>query len=127
VHELLEKTEITPRPEAWAYYTLEFRLPIFEVLSIEPDFDAKPPELAIVVANHSSFHLRRVAATVRVMAPQEAKTLRLYRRRMDVDFAPKTKQTLRVPVGREWATGRNSFLVDVDPVPPKVETDGAED
>lgn len=101
--------------EAYAYYTLAFRPEPFEVLSLQPEFTREPPMLVADVQNRTAFHLTDVAVTVSVLGPGEARPLRISRREMRVPFGPGERRTLRVPVGSEWATGHNSFLVDVRP------------
>ena len=124
VRQRLEKLEFEPGPEAYAYYTMGFRPDPFEVLQQHAEFDGKPPALVAVVENRSAFTIPAVAATVTVMGPDAAKALRIYRRRFAESFAPGERRELRIPVGGEWATERNSFLVTVRPsAPPKTEAD----
>lgn len=116
--DVVEKLDFGPGPEAYAYDTLSFRADPFSVLKLRPDFDADPPVLLAEVQNQSTFRLRAVSVTVSVLGPDRARPLRVYRRRMEVDFPPGQRRTLRVPVGSEWATGANTFLVDVAPALP---------
>ncbi len=116
----LEKLEFEPGPEAYAYYTMAFKPDPFEVQNQHAEFDQKPPALVATIENRSAFTVSAVAATVTVMGPDAAKPLRVYRRRFAESFAPGERRELRIPVGGEWATERNSFLVTVRPsAPPK--------
>ena len=56
-----------------------------------------------------------VAATVTVLGPEKSKPLRVYRRRLKEAFSPGDRHELRIPIGAEWATERNSFVVAVRP------------
>jgi hypothetical protein len=115
IREVLSPLEFGRGPEVYAYYTLAFHPKPFEVLRLTPEFATDPPVIAAEVENRSEFRLPAVSVTVSVLGPEKAKPLRIYRRRLEVAFAPGERRTLRVPVGSEWATGRNSFLVDVLP------------
>jgi hypothetical protein len=68
-----------------------------------------------LVENRSMFHIPAVSATVTVLGPEKAKALRVYRRRVDESFAPGDRHELHIPIGGEWATASNSFLVAVRP------------
>jgi hypothetical protein len=121
---VLEGISFGAGPEAWVYYTLEFRPDPLEVLHISTDFTPTSPALVAIVENRSMFHFRTVSATVTVLGPEKSKPLRVYRRRISAEFPPGERRELRVPVGGEWATARNSFLVTVRPVRTrKAETD----
>jgi hypothetical protein len=121
---VLEGLDFGAGPEAWVYYTLEFRRDPLEVLQISTDFAQATPVLVALVENRSAFHFGRVSATVTVLGPEKSKPLRVYRRRISADFPPGERRELRVPVGGEWATARNSFLVTIRPVRTrKAETD----
>ena len=121
---VLERIDFGAGPEAWVYYTLDFRRDPLEVLQISTDFAQTAPALVAVVENRSTFHFRTVSATVTVLGPEKSKALRIYRRRLSAEFLPGERRELRVPVGGEWATARNSFLVTVRPVrTSKAETD----
>ena len=120
VRRRLEKLEFDKGPEAFVYYTMAFRPDPFEVQRQHAEFDEKPPVLVATIQNQSAFTISAVAATVTVMGPDNAKPLRIYRRRFAETFAPGERRELRIPVGGEWATERNSFLVSVHPsAPPK--------
>lgn len=112
---ILERIDFGAGPAAYVYYTLEFRPDPLEVSSVATDFAATPPSLVAVVENHSAFHLPQVSVTVTVLGPEKAKPLRVYRRKVKIPFAPGERHEIRVPVGGEWATARNSFLVAVAP------------
>lgn len=112
---ILERIEFGAGPEAYVYYTLEFRPDLLEVLSVDTDFAATPPALLATVENRSAFHLPAVSVTVTVLGPEKAKPLRVYRRKVKSAFSPGERREIRVPVGGEWATARNSFLVVVRP------------
>ena len=115
IREVILLLEFGPGAEAYAFDTLAFRPQPFEVLKLTPDFGSDPPVLAADVQNRSVFRLPAVSVTVSVLGPERANPLRVYRRRLDVAFAPGERRTLRIPLGSEWATGRNSFLVNVLP------------
>ena len=122
VRQRLEDLKFEPGKEAFVYYTLSFKPDTFETLQQHNEFEEKPPVLVAVVENRSAFHIPAVAATVSVLGPDTAKPLRIYRRRFAESFAPGERRELRIPVGGEWATNRNSFLVTVRPSrPPKSE------
>jgi len=124
VRQRLEKLEFEPGPEAYAYYTLAFKPDPFEVQQQHAEFDQKPPALVATIENRTAFTIPAVAATVTVMSPESAKPVRIYRRRFAESFAPGERRELRIPVGGEWATERNSFLVTVRPsAPPKAQED----
>lgn len=112
---VLERIQFGSGPEAWVYYTLDFRPDPLEVLHISTDFVQPVPALVAVVENRSAFHFRAVSATVTVLGPQESKPLRVYRRTLPGEFPPGERRDLRIPLGGEWATERNSFLVTVAP------------
>jgi hypothetical protein len=111
VRPIFEKLDFGPGPEAYAYYTLEFRPDPLEVLNVTTDFAATPPVLVAQIENRSAFHLPAVSATVTVLGPEKSKPLRVYRRKVKTAFSPRERRTIRIPVGSEWATTRNSFLV----------------
>lgn len=111
----IEETSFGPGPEAYIYYTLTFQPRPFEVLRITPDFDAEPPVVVAEVENRSGFTLPAVSVTVSVLGPETARPLRISRRRLDVAFQPGERRSLRIPVGKEWASTRNSFLVELGP------------
>jgi hypothetical protein len=113
---VLERIRFGPGPEAWVYYTLAFQPDPLEVLHISTDFAEPVPAIVALVENRSTFHFRTVSATVTVLGPQASKPLRVYRRRLSGDFPPRERRDLRIPLGGEWATARNSFLVTVRPV-----------
>jgi hypothetical protein len=113
---VLDRIRFGSGPEAWVYYTLDFRPDPLEVLHITTDFAQPVPVIVAVVENRSTFHFRAVSATVTVLGPQASKPLRVYRRRLSGDFPPGERRDLRVPLGSEWATARNSFVVTVRPV-----------
>lgn len=115
VRPIFEKLDFGAGPEAYAYYTLEFRPDPLEVLSVATDFAATPPVLVAMIENRSAFHLPAVAATVTVLGPEKSKPLRVYRRRVKTAFSPGERQSIRIPVGGEWATARNSFLIVMNP------------
>lgn len=102
-------------PEAWIYYTLAFRPDPLEVLGIDTDFAQPHPVIVAMVENRSAFRLPSVSATVTVMGPEKDKPLRIYRRTIHSAFAPGERRPLRIPIGGEWASARNSFLVTVAP------------
>ena len=112
---VLHGITVAPGPEAYVYYTIHFTQPALEVVSIRPDFEHDPPRIAAEVVNRSSLELPAVTVTVRVMAPRTAAPIRVYRRRMQIDFRAGERTTLYVPVGTEWATERNSFHVEIAP------------
>lgn len=112
---VITKIEFGRGDEAYAYYTLSFEPRPFEVLSSAPDFESDPPVIAAEVQNRSEFRVPAVSVTVSILGPEAAKPLKVYRRRLGVSFAPGETRTLRIPVGSEWATARNSFVVDVLP------------
>jgi hypothetical protein len=115
VSPILRRIDFGPGAEAYVYYTLGFRRDPFEVLRVATDFEQEPPALVADVENRSTFQLAAVSVTVRVLGPEKAKPLRIYRRRFETAFAPGERKQLRVPVGAEWATARNTFLVSVRP------------
>lgn len=112
---ILEVIEFGAGPDAYAYYTLEFRPDPLEVLSVATDFSGTSPSLIAVVENRSAFHLPAVRATVTVFGPEKSKPLRVYRRKLQSSFSPGERHEVRIPVGGEWATSRNSFLVALRP------------
>ncbi len=112
---ILEQTSFGPGPQAYAYYTLTFRRHPFEVLKISPDFEGDPPGIVAEVENRSGFELPAVSVTVSVLGPERAEPLRIYRRRLDVSFPPGERRSIRIPVGSEWASSRNTFLVELGP------------
>jgi hypothetical protein len=101
--------------EAWAFATYGFQENPLEVLKVHSEFGETPPVLVAVVENRSTFHLPAVAATVTVLGPEKSKPLRVYRRRLKEAFSPGDRHELRIPIGAEWATDRNSFVVAVRP------------
>ncbi len=111
VRPILEKLDFGAGPEAYAYYTLEFKPEPLEVQNVATDFAATPPALVATIENRSAFHLPAVAATVTVLGPEKIKPLRVYRRKVKKAFDPGERARIRIPVGSEWATARNSFLV----------------
>ena len=115
VRGVLGGVSFSPGPQAWAYETFRFDPNALEVVKISTDFAAKPPSVLAVVENRSMFHIPAVSATVTVLGPEKAKALRIYRRRVDESFAPGDRHELHIPIGGEWATARNSFLVVVRP------------
>lgn len=115
VRPIFEKLDFGHGPEAYAYYTLEFRPDPLEVLNVATDFSANPPVLVAMIENRSAFHLPAVSATVTVLGPEKSKPLRVYRRKVKTAFEPRERQTIRIPVGSEWATARNSFLIAMSP------------
>jgi hypothetical protein len=121
IRQALEGLEFPAGPEAYAYYTLAFRSDPFEVQKVSPDFSADPPALIAQVENRTAFDIPMVAATVSVLGPEQTKPLRVYRRRIAESFAAGERREIRIPVGGEWATERNSFLVTVRPAMPKAE------
>jgi hypothetical protein len=123
VRQTLEGVTFDPGPEAYVYYTLAFRSDPFEVQRVNPDFAADPPVVIASVENRTAFDIPAVSATVTVLGPEQTKPLRVYRRRLSEPFAPGEHRDLRIPVGGEWATERNSFLVTVRPARPKASTD----
>ena len=112
----LEKIDYGAGPEAWVYYTLAFRPDPLEVLAIDADFAQGHPVLIAMVENRSAFRLPSVSATVTVMGPEKDKPLRIFRRTINTAFSPGERRELRIPIGSEWATARNSYLVTVAPV-----------
>jgi hypothetical protein len=113
----LRKVTVSPGPEAWVYQTFRFESgEPFEVLRISTDFGGEQPAILALVENRSTFHIPAVRATVTVLGPDKSKALRVYRRRVRDSFAPGERQELRIPIGGEWATTRNSFVVAVRPL-----------
>ncbi len=112
---MVEGTSFGPGAEAYVYYTLTFRRRPFDVLKISPDFDGDPPGVVAEVENRSGFELPAVSVTVSVLGPERAGPLRIYRRRLDVSFRPGERRSIRIPVGSEWASPRNTFLVELGP------------
>jgi hypothetical protein len=113
----LRTVSVSPGPEAWVYQTFRFETgEPFEILKISTDFNAEQPAVLALVENRSTFHVAAVRATVTVLGPDKSKALRVYRRRVRDSFAPGDRHELRIPIGGEWATGRNSFVVAVRPV-----------
>jgi hypothetical protein len=112
---VLEQIRFDAGPEAWVYYSLDFRPDPLEVLQVGTDFAHDVPVIVAIVENRSAFHFSVVSATVTVLGPEKSKPLRVYRRRISAAFSPGERRELRVPVGGEWATERNSFLVTVRP------------
>jgi len=102
-------------PEAWAFATFRFQDDPLEVLKVYTSFTEHPPVLLAVVENRSTFHLPAVSATVTVLGPEKSKPLRVFRRRLNDAFSPGDRHELRIPIGAEWATDRNSFVVAVRP------------
>ena len=102
-------------PEAWAFATFRFQDDPLEVLKVYTGFTEHPPVLVAVVENRSTFHLPAVSATVTVLGPEKSKPLRVFRRRLNDAFSPGDRHELRIPIGAEWATARNSFVVAVRP------------
>jgi hypothetical protein len=121
VREQLAALKFAAGPQAYVYYTPTFKPDPFETLHEHPAFDETPPALLVTVENRTSFHIPVVSATVTVYGPDTQKPLRIYRRRFAEPFEPGERRELRIPVGGEWATERNSFLVTVRPAPPKAE------
>lgn len=119
IRETISPLEFGRGAEAYAFYTLAFRPQPFEILSLTPEFGGETPMLAAEVQNRSIFRLPAILVTVSVLGPEKARPLRVSRRQMNVAFAPGEQRTLRIPVGDEWAIGRNSFLVDVLPAAPQ--------
>lgn len=115
IEPILSAIDFDPGPEAYVYYTLGFRPEPLEVLKVETDFAKSPAAVVVLVENRSAFRLPAVSATVTVLGPEKAKPLRIYRRRLDVAFAAGERHEIRIPLGAEWATARNSFLVTVGP------------
>ncbi len=112
----LRKVTVTPGPEAWVYQTFLFETQEpFEILRIGTDFASDHPVVVALVENRSTFHIPAVRATVTVLGPEKTKALRVYRRRVADSFGPGDRHELRIPIGGEWATNRNSFVVDVRP------------
>jgi len=112
----LRKVTVSPGPEAWVYQTFLFETQEpFEVLRIGTDFTSDHPVVVALIENRSTFHIPSVRATVTVLGPEKTKALRVYRRRVADSFAPGDRHELRIPIGAEWATTRNSFVVDVHP------------
>jgi hypothetical protein len=112
----LRKVTVSPGPEAWVYQTFRFETQEpFEVLRISTDFASDHPVVVALIENRSTFHIPAVRATVTVLGPEKTKALRVYRRRVADSFAPGDRHELRIPIGGEWATNRNSFVVDVRP------------
>jgi len=112
---IIEQLRFDPGPEAWVYYALDFRPDPLEVLRVGTDFTHGDPVLVAIVENRSAFHFSKVSATVTVLGPEKSKPLRIYRRRISTAFSPGERRELRVPIGGEWATERNSFLVTIRP------------
>ena len=121
VREQLAELKFAAGPEAYVYYTPTFKPDPFETLQEHPAFEEKPPVLVVTVENRTSFYVPAVSATVSVFGPDTQKPLRIYRRRFTEPFEPGERRELRIPVGGEWATERNSFLVTVRPARPKSE------
>jgi hypothetical protein len=120
----LRKVAVAPGDEAWVYQTFRFETgEPFEVLKISTDFGSEQPAVVALVENRSTFHIPAVRATVTVLGPEKSKALRVYRRRVRDPFAPGDRHELRIPIGGEWATGRNSFVVAVRPVLGDVEAE----
>jgi hypothetical protein len=112
----LRKVTVSPGDEAWIYQTFLFETQEpFEVLRISTDFGSDHPVVVALIENRSTFHIPSVRATVTVLGPEKTKALRVYRRRVADSFAPGDRHELRIPIGAEWATNRNSFVVDVRP------------
>jgi hypothetical protein len=112
----LRKVTVSPGPEAWVFQTFLFETQEpFEVLRISTDFASDHPVVVALIENRSTFHIPAVRATVTVLGPEKTKALRVYRRRVADSFAPGDRHELRIPIGGEWATNRNSFVVDVRP------------
>jgi hypothetical protein len=101
--------------EAWAFTTFRFQDEPLEVMKVHTEFGEQPPVLVAVVENRSTFHLPAVSATITVLGPEKSKPLRVYRRRLDEAFGPGERHDVRIPIGAEWATTRNSFMVSVRP------------
>jgi len=123
VSSALRKVAVSPGDEAWVFQTFLFQTQEpFEVLRIGTDFSSDHPVVVALVENRSTFHIPAVRATVTVLGPERTKPLRVYRRRVADSFAPGDRHELRIPIGGEWATSRNSFVVEVHPtigdVPP---------
>ncbi len=120
----LRKVSVSPGPEAWVYQTFRFESQEpFEVLRISTDFAGEQPAVLALIENRSTFYIPAVRATVTVLGPDKSKPLRVYRRRVRDAFAPGDRHELRIPIGGEWATGRNSFVVAVSPVPADFEAE----
>lgn len=115
VSRILGGLDFGPGPEAYVYDTLGFRTDLFEVLRVDTDFANKPPALLAEVENRSTFRLPAISVVVKVLGPEKGMPLRVYRRRFDTAFAPGERKQIRVPVGSEWATAQNTFLVSVLP------------
>ncbi|HUE38335.1 MAG TPA: hypothetical protein VMR29_02470 [Candidatus Binatia bacterium] len=115
VARVLGDVTFPPGPEAWAFSTFQFEENALEVLKVHPEFNEHPPVLVAIVENRSTFHLPAVSATVTVLGPEKSKPLRVFRRRVNDAFSPGDRHELRIPIGAEWATARNSFLVVVRP------------
>jgi hypothetical protein len=118
VERVVQGTTFGSGTEAYAYYTISFSPRPFEVLRIAPDFTAKPPVVVAEVENRSGFDFPAVSVTVSVLGPESAKPLRVFRRRLESAFRAGERREIRVPVGSEWASGRNSYLVEIDPTGP---------
>ena len=113
-----------PGEEAFAFTTFRFQDDPLEVMKVRTEFSEQPPVLVAMVENHSSFHRPAVSATVTVLGPEKSKPLRVYRRRVNEAFGPGERHDLRIPIGAEWATARNSFVVTVRPAAPKRDKSG---
>jgi hypothetical protein len=121
----LRTVTVSAGPEAWVYQTFRFETgEPFEVLKISTDFTGEQPVVVALVENRSTFHVPAVRATVTVLGPDKSKALRVYRRRVRDSFAPGDRHALRIPIGGEWATDRNTFVVAVSPVLGDVEAEG---